>query len=183
MSISKYVARAILFGSILVAPFVMGAPAVPANAAPFGLELGKATTVDVQKFAPKHDSTGMNDYSHGPQWETDGRESDIDGLTHVTYIFDQSNVLVAVIMEFPKEPVGMMKVLGAKYKLVSNRVNTFMNNGDARYEKGDSYIDIDAPHMSFEMHVIYATKGLMKAFGQTVSNDAARKNARKAQSM
>jgi hypothetical protein len=65
---------------MLLSLFANAAPVKPGNAAPFGLELGKATIADVKKLAPSYDDVGTNDYSKGPQWETDGREIDIEGL-------------------------------------------------------------------------------------------------------
>jgi hypothetical protein len=183
MDFTKFAATFTVAGSILLTLSAGAAPATSGNAAPFGLEIGKATIADVKKLVPKHGDAGINNYSHGPQWETNGGEFDVEGLKHVTYIFDSSNVLVGVVLNFPKDPVGMMKTLTGKYKLISSRIDTFMNNGSARYEKGDSYIDINAPHMSFDMEVTYATKTLMNAFNKTVSDEAARKAERKKQAL
>jgi hypothetical protein len=171
MKILKLIRQVILTAMMTVAMQPVAFAATPGNAAPLGLELGKSTSADVASMAPKHEDAGMNAYSKGPQWNTDGTEAGVDGVKGISYLFDRSNVLVGVIVRFPKDPKGMMKILSAKYRLVSNKVDTFMNYGTARYQKGDSYIDIHAPHLSFDMTVTYTTKGLMASF----TNDVATK--------
>ncbi|MEW6022513.1 MAG: hypothetical protein AB1807_10270 [Pseudomonadota bacterium] len=170
MNILKLLQQVIVTGAMLLAAPAFAHAAAATNAAPLGLEIGKATAADVARLVPKPERAGTNRYSGGAQWQTDGNEAGLEGLKRVDYLFDRSNVLVAVEMTFSKNPKGMMKLFSGKYKLVSNKVDDFMNYGSARYEKGDTYIDINAPHMSFDMTVTYATKALMKSFKQTVSD-------------
>ncbi len=183
MNILKLLQQAIVTGAMLLAAPTFAHATAPTNAAPLGLEIGKATTADVARLAPKPERTGTNRYSGGAQWRTDGSEAGLEGLKRVDYLFDRSNVLVAVEMTFSKNPKGMMKLFSGKYKLVSNKVDDFMNYGSARYEKGDTYIDINAPHMSFDMTVTYATKALMKSFKQTVSDTEQEKKNRAQQAL
>lgn len=60
-----------------------------------------------------------------------------------------------------KSPVTVYKTLSGKYKTVSNKIDSFMNYGSARLVKGDSFIEIDAPHLSLSMEVRYLTKAFM----------------------
>lgn len=151
------------------------------NAAPLGLELGYANLAGVKATigsASALQDNGTNQFSGGPMLITDGAGLGVDGLSSLNLIFDKSNVLVGMVMTLPKAPSDMLKRLSSKYSVVTNRVDSFMDNGYARLAKGDSLVEIDAPHLSFTMEVRYLTNQLMADF-QTQS--AAEKAAREKQ--
>ena len=66
-----------------------------------------------------------------------------------------------------------------KYKMTSNRVDSFMNNGNAEFVKGDSVIQLVAPHLSFQQHILYATKGMYATFRGNMNESSAQKQQRK----
>lgn len=156
------------------------------NATPFGVEVGVATVADVQKQIGSQTrlrQTGINQYSSGKMFEAEGRGLDIDGVNKVTFIFDSADVLSGVIVSMPKDPKSLAKTFARKYQTLSNRIDNFMNNGYAKFKKGDTVIEIDAPHLSFEMEVRYITQKLMAAFlQQSVAEDLA-KQKRKANNL
>jgi hypothetical protein len=139
----------------------------PNNAAPLGLEIGYAnvegvkTTIGSTAALQKN---GTNQFSGGPMLVSDGAGLGVDGLSHLNLIFDKSNVLVGMVMTLPKAPGDMLKKLSTKYSVVNNRIDSFMDYGYARLAKGDSLVEIDAPHLSFTMEVRYLTKQLMADF-------------------
>lgn len=139
----------------------------PSNAAPLGLELGYANIDGVKETigstATLQDN-GTNQFSGGPMLISDGAGLGVEGLSSVLLVFDKSDVLVGMVMTLPKAPADMLKKLSTKYSVVDNRIDSFMDKGYARLAKGDSLVEIDAPHLSFTMEVRYLTKQLMADF-------------------
>jgi hypothetical protein len=139
----------------------------PLNAEPLGLELGYANLEGVkQKLGglTSLQDRGANLYSGGAMLESDGRGLGIDGLSDLLFIFDKNNVLVGVVMTMPKRPQDILGKLSSKYTVVDNGIDTFMDDGYARLEKGNSFVVVDAPLLSFTMEVRYLTKQLMADF-------------------
>lgn len=157
--------------------------AFAANAAPFGQVLGVATYAQVkQQLGSKSNlsDAGTNKYSGGKMLEGDGNGLGIDGLSGVTFIFDRADKLAGVVMNLPKESFKpTLKALSAKYKLVDSEV-PFVGNASARLRQGDSVIELNAPHLSFTMEVLYLTNGLKQAFQQRASSERAASEKRQA---
>ena len=156
------------------------------NAAPFGLEISVATLADVKKeigATSRLANKGVNKYTEGSMLSTAGEGLGIDGLKEVLFIFDKSERLAGVILTMPKDPKSMFRLLSGKYKVKTNRIDNFMNNGYARLDKGDSIIEIDAPHMSFDMEIRYVANSLMKLYNQTTNTESADKERRKSNAL
>ena len=156
------------------------------NASPLGLEIGMANLAQVQKqigSQTRLNPTGTNKYSGGKMYEADGSGLNVDGVKSVTLIFDQSDLLVGVLVSMPKDPKSLVKNFSGKYKLVNNKVDSFMNYGTAQFTKGDTVIDIGAPHLSFDMGVRYLSKRLRDAFTQQSNAETAAKQKRKSVSL
>lgn len=156
------------------------------NASPLGLEVGVTTLAQVQKQIGgqvRLQSMGTNKYSGGKMLEADGAGLNVDGVKNATFIFDTSDVLVGVLVTMPKDPKSLVNTFSGKYKLVSNKVDSFMNYGSAQFSKGDTVIDIDAPHLSFDMEVRYLSKRLRDAFMQQSNAETTAKQKRKAGSL
>lgn len=162
------------------------AHAAGGNAAPFGMEVGVATQAQVKASIgakSKLQDKGINKYTMGRMLGTDGAGLEVDGVQSVLFIFDKNDVLAGAILTMTKDPKGLYSMLSGKYKTVSNRIDNFMNFGYARLEKGDSWVEIDAPHLSFEMEVRYVTKALLAAFNQTSSQEEQTKQKNKASAL
>lgn len=150
----------------------------PANAAPLGLEIGFANIAGVKSkigSTAKLEDKGINQYSGGPMLLSDGQGLGLEGVTSALFIFDKAGTLAGLVMAMPKDPKDMLEKLSGKYSVVDNRIDTFMNNGYARLEKGDSFVEIDAPHLDFSMEVRYLTKQLMADFQKQRSEAEANK--------
>lgn len=148
----------------------------PVNAAPLGVEVGYANLEGVRaKFSgiTKLQDDGINQYSGGPMFTSNGDGVGLDGLTNLVFIFDQNNILSAVLMTLPKNPIDVFAKLSGKYKVVENRIDKFMNYGSAKLEKGETTIVIEAAHLSFKMSVNYLTKQLAGEIARQ-SDDAQR---------
>lgn len=134
------------------------------NASPLGIELGYANLAGVKQVLGKQTNlteVGTNEHSGGVMLVSDGQGLGVEGLTKLVAIFDKTKTLVAVVMTMPKNVNSTYSKLSEKYKTVSNNIDLFMGNGSAKLEKGDSWVMIEAPHLSFQMDVMYATKGFM----------------------
>lgn len=157
--------------------------ALATSAAPFGQELGVASYAQVKQQVGGKTSlsnAGTNKFSGGKMLQGDGSGLGIDGLSEVTFIFDRADKLAAVLMTLPKESFKpTLKALSAKYALVSSEV-PFVGNASAKLQQGDSLIEMNAPHLSFEMSVSYMTRGLKQAFTQQAGNERATKEKRQA---
>jgi len=156
------------------------------NAEPLGLELGVVNYSQVERELGSQSAltqTGINKFSNGRMFSAEAESLGIDGLNQVGLIFDQSDILVGVILTMRKDPRGVYKTLSGKYKTVTNRIDNFMNNGYAKLAKGDSIIEVDAPHMSFVMEVRYLTKGFQAAFEKATKAEDAENQKRKANAL
>ncbi len=110
----------------------------------------------------------------------DGSGLGIEGLSEVTFIFDRADKLAGVVMTLPKESFKpTLKALSAKYKLLDSQL-PFVGDASAHLKQGDSLVEMNAPHMSFTMEVLYLTNGLKQAFQQKSTNDRAAKEKRQA---
>lgn len=172
-----------LFAVLAMLCMVISNAAFAANAAPLGLELNVATYAQVKQQVGGKTSlsdAGTNKYSGGKMLKSNGDGLGIDGLSELTFVFDSSDKLAAVLMTLPKDSFPKtLSALSSKYKLLDKQV-PFVGNASAKLQQGDSVIEINAPHLSFEMTVSYMTKGLKQAFTQQASNERAAKEKRQA---
>ncbi len=154
------------------------------NAAPLGYELGIATYTQVKQQVGGRTSlsdAGINKYSGGKMLQGDGEGLEIEGLSEITFIFDQSDKLAAVLMTLPKDSFKKtLNALSGKYKLIAKQV-PFVGDASAKLQQGDSVIDISSPHMSFQMTVSYFTKSLKQAFTQQANSERSTKEKRQAE--
>lgn len=146
------------------------------NASPLGFELGTATYSQVKQQAGSNTSlsdSGTNPYSGGNVLEGKGGEFGVEGLSNITFIFDQSEKLVAVYMTLPKESFqDTLKALSAKYKLVAKEV-PWVGDASAELQQGNSVIEISTPHMDFATYVYYMTKSFNKTYIQQSNHEQA----------
>ena len=132
-----------------------------------GFEIG-STTVDQlrQELSRKTtiEASGTNKYSNGEMFTTHGSSYDIDGLKSVLYIFDDQKKLAAVVMDMDKHRFdAVFQFLSGKYKAVAQQ-RPFVGNQYARFQPSDSAIELDAPHLGFNMEVRYIRNDLMHKF-------------------
>lgn len=157
-------------------PRVSREPAL--NASPLGVEIGYANLSGVkQKLGSmsKLTEAGKSDHTGGVILTSDGQGFGVDGLSQLLAIFDKNETLVAVVMTMPKKVNDTYSKLAKKYTPVSKNIDSFMGNGSAKLEKGDSLVMIEAPHLSFTMDVVYATKTFMADFERNTAEAQAKK--------
>ena len=148
------------------------------NPAPLGFELGVTTRTTVQTSLRGKTGVvekGINKFSGGVVIEARGSNFDADGLQQATLIFDRQEILVAVVLQFPKgfgnqNTAKVADLLGKNYQLVRRNIPS-VGDATARYKQGTSAIQLDAPHMSFECSVSYMTAEFEQAYKQAVARD------------
>jgi hypothetical protein len=107
--------------------------------------------------------------------KTDGKSYDIESLSSVLYIFDGQNKLAGVIMSMEKSRFdSIFQFLNSKYK-ITNQQRPFVGNQYARFKPADAFIDLDAPHLGFEMEARYIRNDLMQKFNKQSQAEAAAK--------
>lgn len=143
-----------------------------------GFEMG-VTTIDQLKRElskkTKVELSGTNKYSGGDMIKTDGAAYEIEGLTSVVYIFDNQNKLAGVIMDMGKHRFdSIFQFLNGKYKVVKQQ-RPFVGDQYARFRPADAFIEMDSPHMGFNMEVRYIRNDLMQKFNAQTEAEAAEK--------
>lgn len=177
---------------VMLIAFTASSCVFAGNAAPLGLEIGVATLAQVQKEVgsiSKLADGGINLYSGGKMLTGSGKGLGVDGLNEISFIFDQGDLLAAVVMKLPKaEGMNDLKngfykktvnALAAKYKLIERR-EPFVGDAYAMFSQGNSIIELEAPHMGFGMVLRYITKDLRARYNKQSSDDQATKRRNQA---
>lgn len=125
-----------------------------------GLEVGKATVAELEAVVRE---SGAQEKKRGTSSHTDGvllsYEGDfgLPGLQSATFIFWPDGTLAAANLTLGKGRYGqIVPALVGKYELISEE-RPFVGNRSAVLRAGDVEIRASAPHMSFDMSLIYAT--------------------------
>jgi hypothetical protein len=138
-----------------------------------GFKLGDSTYESVTHRLSGWDELGANNYNNGKMIATNGNGYGIDGLQKVTYVFSTQNTLDAVLMQIDNRDSkmnneGFKKFKGyiAKngYQQISNQ-EPFVGNQYSEFKtpSGD-LIEINAPHLSFDLYIDYQTANFAKQY-------------------
>ena len=156
---------------VLPIALMLGAITAHAGTKVIDVELGVSTLEQVRKIASaagRVQNNGTNTWTDGPSLRVEGGDYGIEGLRSVEYIFDSSNKLTAVIMILGQHRFGdIVDVLAGKYKL-TKKAQPSVGNKYAHFSTPDGLIEVDAPHLSFEMDVSYMTTAFHKAWTEGV---------------
>lgn len=162
----------------VVASLILGAISARAGTQVLGVELGVTTVAQLSQELSKEarfESIGTNQYSEGPMIRADGSSYQIDGLKRVLYIFDGQKKLAGVVMDMDKSRFdAVFDFLNKKYKPTVQR-RPFVGDQFARFKPADAFIELDAPHMGFNMEVRYLSNDLMQKFNAQSEAEAAAK--------
>ncbi len=135
----------------------------PENATALGIEVGYANLAGAkQALKGKID---ISESELDPDTIMLGGEGDagVPGVQSIALTVNkQTDVVEVIVLTMDKDPVAVAKNLSQKYSTRENHIDSFMNNGMAKYEKGDTQIVLNAPHMSFSMVLTYGTKSFWK---------------------
>jgi hypothetical protein len=162
---------------------LLAATTATAGTKVLGVEIGSSTYDQVRSaLAEKGRVTdiGSNRWTGGAMLEADAAAFDIDGLRKVIYIFDPQGRLQCVQMQMRKDDFdAVYQALIAKYRVTTDE-RPFVGNKFARFTTDDAVIELDAPHLSFEMNAAYMKKEFAAAYQRQSSEAAAEKKKRQA---
>lgn len=160
------------------------ASAAEAGTRVLGVELGATTPGQLHKALDgkaRLEERGINRWSGGDMLRSDGANLGVDGLRQVDYIFDPKGLLCGVLMAMGKESFDeVYQALALKYRLL-REVRPFVGDRYARFATADGIVELDAPHLSFELSVRYLRRDLEEDYQRRSRAEAAeRRRARAA---
>jgi hypothetical protein len=167
---------------VLASLSAMAAP--PQNAAPFNLEIGTATCDAARAKLGRVDESKLG--GTDVLLTAKNPSALYDGASAASVRCSEGRV-IAVQIEASKGGMGnegareVFAGLSKKYKLVAGGPMPQLGNGYARFQSGNSVIEQDAPHLSFEFTLTYFEKSFYDSL-VTSSKDKEKKAADKKQS-
>ena len=177
-----------LRNSALIA-ILLAAASVHAGVKVVDVEIGVSTVDQVRRAAAaagKVQELGTSNWTNGVILGVDNPDLGIDGVTNVIYVFDQAGKLAGLEMTMPSaknrqdlkkgrfdEVAGM---LASKYKQ-TKKVRPFVGDSFARFSAPDTIIELDAPHMSFDMKLRYMTPAFVQLMNSGAKAEAQEKRA------
>jgi hypothetical protein len=125
----------------------------------FGMEIGSMTESQLQSQY-KVELLGTNHYTQGNMYSVPVESIDFDGLKSLQVTFSKDGTLLIVLTKLPKTKFDYINgMLKKKYTLVRETV-PYVGNKYVVYLEGETLIFLDAPHLSFEMELIYINEAL-----------------------
>lgn len=146
-----------------------------------GFEIGTSTVQQVKSQLAKQQAKILDDmtnkFTGGPQFRTDGGGYDIESLTEVVYIFGKDRKLAAVVMTMSKERFDeIFNFLAGKYKTTAKQ-RPFVGDKFARFKANGAVIELEAPHLSFNMQASYIRDDLYQQFNAQTAQETQQKKA------
>lgn len=170
--------------SALISIALLGTTAANAGTQALGFELGQSTIQEVKSALQQQTKVidaGTNKYSQGPMLKTNGDPYEIEGLREVVFIFDEQLKLAGILMEMNKARFdSIYQAISSKYKVTSQQ-RPFVGDQNAKFKTKDAVIEMDAPHLGFEMAVRYMRNDLVQKFNSVATEEAAAKKKREAE--
>lgn len=156
---------------------------VQAGTTALGFEIGTTTVEQFKSALPKKTKMvdqGPNTMSNGDQYQVEGAPFELDGLRDVTVVFDAQKKLAAIFLNMDKSRFDSVFAAVSKKYTVSVQQRPFVGNKYARFNTPDSVIEINAPHLSFDMSVQYMRNDMFRKATAEVAAEAAAKKKREA---
>lgn len=140
------------------------AEASEASLRPLGIELNSA----IQDVRSRLDNVGARceestgSVARGPLLSCRGN-FELDGLQQAQFLFSELGRLGGVVLTLPKQRwQSVNAALAERYRLESS-LEPFVGDRSAHYRGAGGRVIAEAPHLSFEMSVTYATDWLLRA--------------------
>lgn len=150
-----------------------------ASAQLLGYTLGEAThdqvRASLQERGANPTSRGTSTHSGGPMLDASGRALGLEGLQSALLLFDVEQRLSGGLLTMNKSRYdAVVQALKGKYTMIRED-RPFVGNRRAEFRAGDVLVTVDAPHMSFEMTVLYRTTAVQKSMDRANEADAERR--------
>lgn len=170
-----------LFLFVIMLYFPTQVFATDENIGPFSLGIGKTQFDDIKQTLDAWDCdyNATSNITNGIFASCPAKSFEFNGLVgNVIFIFDDKKTLDAASLTMRKDIFdSIITSLKAKYKLVKHQ-RPFVGNAYAKFVKNQVNIAVDAPHMSFEMSVIYSTESFDKRLVQMQQDEQQQKKKR-----
>ncbi|VAW71886.1 hypothetical protein MNBD_GAMMA12-1817 [hydrothermal vent metagenome] len=168
-----------LWQTTLTVAMVMGfSLGLYADVQSLGFTLGKTDYKTVTQQAPSLKDGGINKYSNGKMLKGMSKQFKIQGLKDTLFIFDKQEKLAVIMMTFNKHQFDtVFGYLKSKYALQSKRI-PFVGSKRAVFKKEDVKIKMNAPHLSFDMDVMYLTDKFDRDYKRIQRLEQRQKNKR-----
>lgn len=145
------------------------------------VELGVSSIDEVRKVAAtagKVKNDGINSWSNGPMLLVEDGDYGIEGLQSVRYIFDADGKMTGLVMQMNKTRFeDIHAILAGKYKLVEES-RPFVGDQYAAFSAPGAVIEMNAPHLGFELWVSYLTPAFVSAIQEGNKAEEDQKRAR-----
>lgn len=147
---------------------------VAAATSPLGFTLGQTTLAEVDRSVPRD---MIRQRVGRALLEVDPAAFDFDGLEQVLLIFNTAEQhLAMVVLTIAKRRFrDVLADLRVKYSVARERIDNFMQNGEALFRSGDDWIYFEAPHLSFSLTLLYATDEMWRETVRGIEAEEAKK--------
>lgn len=150
---------------------------VHADTSAFGMTLGKTTLDEFMKEYPSAVKKGISDWTDGEIYSVPVNDLNFEGVKADHVIFTQDGKLTAITIDIDKERFNKIHgMLSKKYKVTDKEI-PFVGNKFVRCKSGDDVIELEAPHLSFEMNLLYAERKFMNAYSKKKSEKDSKKDS------
>lgn len=171
--------KSIIRIAALIAAWVLQPALAGEGVGALGLSLGRATVEQLEQEARRLGSsatfTGMNKFTQGPMYSVPAQAFGVDGLESVTFIFDAQRTLAATTMTMAKHRFdAVFQHLRSKYAVREQRI-PFVGDRYARLGAPGATIEVIAPHLSFQMDVLYQRDDFVAAYKRVMQSEAQQK--------
>lgn len=157
--------------------FAMLQASVYADTSAFGITLGKTTLDEFRKEYPSAVKEGISDWTDGEIFSVPVNDLNFEGVKGDYVIFTRDGKATAITIDIDKERFNAIhEMLTKKYK-VSKKDIPFVGNKFVRYKNGDDVIELNAPHLSFKMNLLYAEKEFMDTYLKRKSEENNKKSS------
>ena len=163
-----------LLRTIIFISIILNYNILYANPAPLNLEINKATLQDVKK---SYKILSQEDYPPiGKEYFLDIKNIDIQQLKKAYVLCDDNDIVKIIQLTIGKNRFHeIYESLAKKYQLIGiPRVGDKL----AEFIDEDTRIVLEAPHMSFDMHLNYFTKEIAKKVLEVEENKNSKKRAK-----
>lgn len=153
------------------------------RAVPFGFEIGTDTLMSARTQAIEkgyaHKIEGENKYTGGLMLDVDVSAAQVNGVKKLILIFDQQEVLQGVTFTTRKNHFHDFDGFMSQKYIPVTRQAPAVGNKYVEYRAPNAIIKVNAPHLSFDMTITYASQDLQDTFERMSSNEntAKRKKA------
>ncbi len=147
------------------------------NAEPLGFKLGVTPLFVIQQKDDEMEEDGYSKWTGGKKFTSKGTAHNIEGAQSIIYIFNKEDLLDVVIINMHKDYFYKVNsYLKSKYKILSATLPP-VGDKHTKYKQGNSIIQLDAPHLSFEMEVIYKTDSFDTALKTKILSETINKTS------